>query len=87
MTIAKLGYRDPEAVALLIDAGADINCTGSHVNGKLYKGRTALHYAVMQSNQELARYLVEQGANLNIQDHMVCKFISVIRFLNYNIDC
>uniref|UniRef100_A0A0R3S3B5 Notch n=1 Tax=Elaeophora elaphi TaxID=1147741 RepID=A0A0R3S3B5_9BILA len=70
MTIAKLGYRDPEAVALLIDAGADINCTGNHTNGETYKGRTALHYAVMQSNQELARYLVERGANLNIQDHM-----------------
>uniref|UniRef100_A0AAF5Q282 EGF-like domain-containing protein n=2 Tax=Wuchereria bancrofti TaxID=6293 RepID=A0AAF5Q282_WUCBA len=70
MTVAKLGYRDPEAIALLIDAGADINCTGNHVNGEMYKGRTALHYAIMQSNQELARYLVERGANLNIQDHM-----------------
>ncbi|CAG9535345.1 unnamed protein product [Cercopithifilaria johnstoni] len=70
MTVAKLGYRDPEAIALLIDAGADINCTGNHVNGDTYKGRTALHYAIMQSNQELARYLVERGANLNIQDHM-----------------
>ncbi|VBB25720.1 unnamed protein product [Acanthocheilonema viteae] len=70
MTIAKLGYRDPEGIALLIDAGADINCTGNHINGETYKGRTALHYAVMQSNQELARYLVERGANLNIQDHM-----------------
>ncbi|VDK72475.1 unnamed protein product [Litomosoides sigmodontis] len=70
MTVAKLGYRDPETVALLINAGADINCTGNHINGETYKGRTALHYAVMQSNQELARYLVERGANLNIQDHM-----------------
>ncbi|VDO46175.1 unnamed protein product [Brugia timori] len=73
MTVAKLGYRDPEAIALLIDAGADINCTGNHVNGEMYKGRTALHYAIMQSNQELARYLVERGANLNIQDHMVIR--------------
>uniref|UniRef100_A0A915PS56 Uncharacterized protein n=1 Tax=Setaria digitata TaxID=48799 RepID=A0A915PS56_9BILA len=70
MTIAKLGYRDPEAVALLIDAGADINCTGNQINPEMCKGRTALHYAIMQSNQELARYLVERGANLNIQDHM-----------------
>uniref|UniRef100_A0A1I7VL43 Notch n=1 Tax=Loa loa TaxID=7209 RepID=A0A1I7VL43_LOALO len=70
MTVAKLGYRDPEAIALLIDAGADINCTGNHINGEMYKGRTALHYAIIQSNQELARYLVERGANLNIQDHM-----------------
>ncbi|KAM3718302.1 Neurogenic locus notch [Dirofilaria immitis] len=70
MIIAKLGYRDPEAIALLIDAGADINCTGNHVNGEMYKGRTALHYAIMQSNQEVARYLIEHGANLNIQDHM-----------------
>lgn len=70
MIVAKLGYRDPETIALLIDAGADINCTGNHVNGEMYQGRTALHYAVMQSNQELARYLVERGANLNIQDQM-----------------
>ncbi|VDM95221.1 unnamed protein product [Thelazia callipaeda] len=70
MTIAKLGYRNPEAAALLIDAGADINCAGNHINGEKYIGRTALHYAAMQSNQELARYLVERGANLNIQDQM-----------------
>ena len=30
--------------------------------------KTPLHYAVMKSHTETVKYLVEQGANVNIKD-------------------
>src|SRR5712691_4104834 len=42
--------------------------TPSLVNAKDGEGATPLHYAAFNGNQELARFLVEQGADVNARD-------------------
>ena len=50
-----------EMVKLLVEAGADINARG-------HDGWTALHLAAVNSNRELAGYLLAQGADPNVRD-------------------
>ena len=52
------GYQPRAVVGLLLDAGADVNA-----RGKL--GYTALHRAVLGSNYDTARFLLERGADAN----------------------
>lgn len=42
--------------------------TPALVNAKDGEGATSLHYAALNGNQELARFLVEQGADVNARD-------------------
>jgi ankyrin repeat protein len=50
-----------EAIMLLIDRGLDVNAQASD-------GQTALHGAAMQGYDDVIRYLVDQGATLDIKD-------------------
>jgi len=52
-----------QAVAMLIDAGADVNA----VNEAKF---TALHGAAFRGLNEVIEYLVKHGANINAQDFM-----------------
>jgi hypothetical protein len=49
-------------IELALDRGADINVRSSS------EGYTPLMYAVLSSNKALVEYLVEKGADLNIND-------------------
>jgi ankyrin repeat protein len=41
---------------------------GCSVHNKDGQGRTALHYAIDLENEEIARFLIENGADINAQD-------------------
>ncbi len=49
-----------EIVKLLVKHGAEINAKG-------YYGRTALHYAAIHGDIEMASFLLENGADLNLR--------------------
>jgi len=58
-----------EALALLLDAGADINArTTSRLAGARSAGRTALFGAAFWGWNDVARYLVERGARIDVAD-------------------
>jgi ankyrin repeat protein len=52
-----LMYMHAEIIALLIDHGAKLNTRD-------IGGNTPLHLALMEGNEDIALYLVEQGADL-----------------------
>ena len=56
------GY--PNAMMVLLDAGAEVN----EMQGQADSGRTALHAAATSDCLECARLLVEHGAHLNLRD-------------------
>ena len=49
-------WGDVEAARVLIDNGADVNCTGEDYD-------TPLHRAVMGPHPEMVRYLISRGAD------------------------
>jgi ankyrin repeat protein len=55
---------DLESLKRMLSAGTDINAQDD-------EGRTALHYAVMSTNNYLVRYLVERGAEINLWDNQI----------------
>jgi uncharacterized protein len=57
------------ALAVLIDAGADINARTFEDRGQARnRGQTALHGAAFWGWSNVARYLIERGAQIDIQD-------------------
>lgn len=54
--------KDIKFIQTLINAGAD-------KNGKNSEGKTALHQAVIKNNFDAVKCLVENGANVNLQDN------------------
>ena len=77
MYAAQYGFLD--SVKILLDAGADIDAqtnTGNKDNGYYcnediciqYGERTALMYAVQEGHLDIAKYLVENGADLKLTD-------------------
>ncbi len=58
---AAVAGRSPEAVKLIVEAGAPINA-------KQHKGWTALHEVVNKKDLELARYFLAHGADPKVQN-------------------
>lgn len=54
----------PEVVALLLDAGADVNAA----NNNEHWGTTPLHAAAHANQAAIAQMLIDHGADLNAQD-------------------
>jgi ankyrin repeat protein len=54
----------PEAVAILLAAGADVNAR----NQNEHWGTTPLHAAAHANQPDIARLLIEHGADVNAQD-------------------
>ena len=54
-------WGDPDAIHLLLDAGADIDARNEH-------GFTALHHAAQQGHIAAAKALIQRGANLALLD-------------------
>jgi len=47
---------------------------GANINARNEAGRTALFTAVYQNNTEIALYLIEMGANCELEDRVVNNF-------------
>lgn len=41
----------------------------AYIDARDHNGQTPLHYAIQSGNTEVAKYLIDNGANLNIQDN------------------
>jgi ankyrin repeat protein len=54
-------WGDLEAVALLLQAGAEVNYSGED-------GESPLHHAIRMGQFEIARYLICHGANTDAKD-------------------
>jgi ankyrin repeat protein len=74
---------------LAVDVGQDINTVklliekGANVNGLQSSfGRTALHVALRSSKFEMAKLLIQNGANTNIQEHGESAIDLLERFSN-----
>lgn len=70
-----VGMGDLDAVALMIKHGADLNgkqrvCYPQSVSGLIghIAWPTPLHQAVLSNQIEVARFLLDQGANTNLRD-------------------
>ena len=59
--IVAAGWGDPDAVRILLDAGAEIDATGEDDD-------TALHRAIAVGAFEVARILIERGASTETED-------------------
>jgi ankyrin repeat protein len=57
-----INWSSPQAVELLIDAGADIDAVCE-------EGNTPLHHAILMGEFEIARILIRRGANQGVQNH------------------
>jgi ankyrin repeat protein len=60
--MAAVYKRDIPIITILLKNGADVNKTDE-------KGTTALHYATMFNNTEIAEQLINSGAKANIKDN------------------
>jgi ankyrin repeat protein len=70
-------WGNPEAVRLLIDAGADVNAITE-------LGRTLLHDAVSFGNIEIVRLLLERGAQSDQRDAMGDRPVDIATTKNRN---
>lgn len=61
---ARRGHDTPEAMALLINSGANVNQRDDF-------GNTALHHVASQNNVVLAEYLLGHGAKVNATNTQV----------------
>jgi len=59
---------DMESIKLLLDAKAEIDAVGKQTNRGISKQYTALHAAVVGGKPQVAKLLLERGANPNIID-------------------
>ncbi|MBI3897503.1 MAG: ankyrin repeat domain-containing protein [Gammaproteobacteria bacterium] len=55
-------WGDPQAVRVLIEAGAD-------VNAKVEDGYTPLHHAIAQGHSAVARLLIDNGARADMSNN------------------
>ncbi|WP_082707018.1 ankyrin repeat domain-containing protein [Pseudomonas sp. EpS/L25] len=68
---------DVDALKLLLDYGANIDCKGEH-------GCTPLHFAVEQGKKDAVAYLLMQGANAEILDDDGLSPVGVASLLEEN---
>lgn len=67
-----VALRNERAVAMLISAGADVNAPRSGAGGptRIGAGDTPLHLALMLDDFDIARYLIENGADVNAENEL-----------------
>ena len=53
---------------MLIAVRAIVEATHININRQSYNGLTPLHLACMHGHEEIARYLIENGARVNVRD-------------------
>lgn len=76
--------RDFSEVRLLLKAGADVNAKSSHYrDGKTYftTGTTPLHIASRIGDVAVFWLLIDNGADINAQDHIQYVILLVFLFL------
>ena len=66
MTCARIGLND--GVAALLNGNADVNAKDSR------RGQTALMWAIAEGHPDIARLLIEKGADINAQSKMLDGF-------------
>jgi ankyrin repeat protein len=62
-------FRDPESIRKYVSEGGDPSARFEIYRGNPKSETTLLHWAVRESDAELAKFLITNGANPNAQDY------------------